>query len=170
MLATGRTLALCVAALMPFAAPRVMPAQGTAKVVSSEIAISRERAEIKLELESGQKVTLATVADAPRRLQRSGVPGDELVTLGVTRGDAVDRAWRELLNRAMEAQSGQLAGMLRDWNAPGPAGPGLGPGRGRRPHGSSHGAGRSGPAGGAGHGRQPDAAAEQDRASGGAAR
>lgn len=112
--------AVCAFALLAFGS--ALPAQDAGKVVSSEIAISRERAEIKLELDNGRKLTVATVAGAPRALQRSGVPGDEIVTLGVTRGDAVDRSWRDLLNRAMDAQTGDLQPMLRDWESPAPGG------------------------------------------------
>jgi hypothetical protein len=113
--------AVCLAfGLLAFGS--ALRAQDTGKVVSSEIAISRERAEIKLELDNGRKLTVATVAGAPRALQRSGVPGDEIVTLGVERGDAVDRSWRDLLNRAMDAQTSDLQPMLRDWASPAPAG------------------------------------------------
>ena len=99
-----------------------LPAQDAGNVVSSEIAISRERAEIKLELDNGRKLTVATIAGAPRALQRSGVPGDEILTLGVERGDAVDRSWRDLLNRAIEAQTSELQPLLRAWESPAPAG------------------------------------------------
>ena len=90
-----------------------------ANVLSSEIAMSRDRAELKLELDNGHKLTLATVTGGPAGLQRSGVPGDEIITLGVTRGDAVDASWRGLLERVMNAQTSELTPLLRDWHAPG---------------------------------------------------
>lgn len=93
--------------------------QPLSKILSSEIAISRERAEIQLELEDGRKLTLATVAGAASPLRRTvSASGDQILTLGVQRGDAVDRSWRELLNSAIEAEPEILGTMLRDWRAP----------------------------------------------------
>jgi hypothetical protein len=94
--------------------------QPLSKILSSEIAISRERAEIQLELEDGRKLTLATIAGAGATpLQRTvSASGDQILTLGVQRGDAVDRSWRDLLNNAIEASPENLATMLRDWRAP----------------------------------------------------
>lgn len=109
-------------ALLPRVASGQDAAAAGSKILSSEIAISRERAEIKLELEGGQKVTLATVAGAPRTMQRSGVAGDEIITMGVSRGDAIDRSWRELLNAAMDAQPADLGTLLAQWDAPGATG------------------------------------------------
>src|SRR5690606_39686725 len=34
------------------------------------------------------------------------------------RGDALDRAWRELLNRAIEADGAELERLLVEWEAP----------------------------------------------------
>lgn len=113
--------AVCLAFAM-LGCASALSAQDAANVVSSEISISRERAEIKLELDNGRKLTVATVAGAARTLQRGGVPGDEIVTLGVERGDAIDRSWRDLLNRAMEAQTDELQPMLRAWESPAPGG------------------------------------------------
>ncbi|MGQ0815510.1 MAG: hypothetical protein ACT4O1_13815 [Gemmatimonadota bacterium] len=100
----------------------VAGAQQANKITSSEIAISRDRAEIKLELDDGRRLTLATVAGAPRGPSRDGVAGTETITLGVERGDAVDRSWRDLLNQAMEADATDLAGILRGWKSPAEAG------------------------------------------------
>lgn len=100
-------------------------AQSASRVVSSEIAVSRERAEIKLELEDGRKLTFATVVGAQpsAALQRSATAsGDQVLTLGVGRGDAVDRSWRDLLNEAIEADASDLAGLLRGWESPSQAG------------------------------------------------
>lgn len=108
-----------------FSALMILPSLGAAqdaasRIISSEIAISRDRAEIQLELAGGRKMTLATLvgsqARAPQR-QMTG-SGDEIFTLGVQRGDAVDRSWRELLNQAMEASPEALPTLLRDWTAP----------------------------------------------------
>lgn len=99
-----------------------LSAQSASKIISSEIAISRERAEIKLELDNGNKATIATALDAPAGLRRGGAAGHDVFTLGVQRGDAVDRSWRELLNKAMEAQTSDLGSMLRDWQSPAASG------------------------------------------------
>ncbi|MGQ0560439.1 MAG: hypothetical protein ACT443_01040, partial [Gemmatimonadota bacterium] len=103
-------------------APTALAAQQPAsRIISSEIAVSRERAEIKLELEDGRKLTLATTTAAPAdaSLQRSTTSsGDQILTLGVERGGELDRSWRELLNRAMEVETSQLGGILRDWQSP----------------------------------------------------
>ena len=115
-------LATLVLALAPYAASPAVAQQTTGKILSSEISISRERAEIKLEMDDGRKATLATVAGAGSGMQVSGSPTDALITLSVQRGDAVDRSWRELLNRAMDAASGDLPVLLRDWTAPAASG------------------------------------------------
>jgi hypothetical protein len=112
--------AVCAFALLAFGS--ALWAQDGGNIVSSEISISRERAEIKLELDNGRKLTVATIAGASRALQRGGVPGDESVTLGVERGGAIDRSWRELLNRAMDAQTSELQPLLRAWESPAPGG------------------------------------------------
>ena len=111
--------------LAPTIGPAAQAQREFGKVISSEIAISRERAEIKLELEDGRKLTFATVtgnaAPVPLtgRFQRSiSGTGDQILTLAVGRGSAVDRSWRELLNGAMDAQASSLAAMLTSWSAP----------------------------------------------------
>lgn len=89
-----------------------------AKILSSEIAISRDRAEIQLEFEDGRKLTAATaIGSAPFRLDGTGT-GDQNMVLGVRRGDSVDRSWRELLNAAMEAPPETIGEMLHAWSAP----------------------------------------------------
>jgi hypothetical protein len=97
--------------------------QAASRILSSEIGISRDRAEIQLELEGGRKMTLATVtgtaASKPQREVTGS--GDQIFTLGVARGDATDRSWRELLNQAIEASPETLPTLLAGWNAPGSA-------------------------------------------------
>ena len=124
-----RTLAVLIALIG--IAPRAGTAQQTlSRILSSEIAISRERAEIQLELDNGRKVTLATttgpatggrtrVAGAAPMQRTVTASGDELLVLEVDRGSSVDRSWRELLNAAMEVPPEVLPGMLRDWTPPG---------------------------------------------------
>lgn len=98
--------------------PGTAVTQTLSRVISSEIAISRDRAEIQLELDNGRKLTAATAIGEPRFENRVTGTGDQILTLGVRRGGAVDRSWRELLNRAIEASPEDLATMLRDWEAP----------------------------------------------------
>jgi hypothetical protein len=124
---TRVSLALVTLAVL---VPRAGTAQQTlSRVLSSEIAISRDRAEIQLELENGRKLTFATTT-RPATGGRARIPGaapmqrtvtasgDELLLLEVERGSAVDRTWRDLLNAAMDAPPETLATLLRDWTAP----------------------------------------------------
>lgn len=80
-------------------------------IVSSEMAMSRESAELRLGLEDGRTVTLALDADGTVRLN-----GDQIGTYD--RGDALDRSWRALLQEAMDAPTGGLADVLRGWEPP----------------------------------------------------
>ncbi len=99
--------------------PQIASAQTLSRVLSSEIAISRDRAEIQHELANGRKIIAATPVWQQGRFERNITDsGDQILTLGVSRGSAVDRAWRELLNRAIEASPDELATLLRDWEAP----------------------------------------------------
>lgn len=106
--------------LAPFANAVAQQPAAVGTITSSEIAISRDRAEIKLEMDDGRKLTFATMTGAASSpLQRIGAQsGDQTLTLGVSRGDAVDRTWRDLLNAAMEADATLLGTLLRDWNSP----------------------------------------------------
>jgi hypothetical protein len=97
--------------------------QQGARIVSSDIAITREHAELKLQLANGQRLTLATVTSGTRGVQQSGpsgVPDDvaQILTLGVVRGDTLDQSWRQLLNQAMDAPADDLPRLLADWDAP----------------------------------------------------
>ena len=115
------TRAFAAWAMLTALLPSTGPAQQTlSRILSSEIAISRERAEIQLELENGRKFNFATVSGQPAGgLQRSLTPsGDLTLVMPVERGSAVDRSWREVLNRAMETEPEALASLLRDWTAP----------------------------------------------------
>lgn len=95
-------------------------------IVSNEISISRERAEMKLELDNGRHLTLASIAGTAvdkiplaSRFQRTDYPnGDQLLTIAVSRGDRVDRAWRDLLNAAMEMEPAQLKDAILNWEFP----------------------------------------------------
>lgn len=119
-----RTIALLIVGAALFAGD-VAAQQSAGRILSSEIAISRDRAEIQLEMENGRKVTFATTTGSSSRvpgaapMQRTtSASGDEMLLLEVSRGDALDRSWRNLLNAAMEATPEQLPGLLRDWSPP----------------------------------------------------
>ncbi len=80
-------------------------------VVSSEVGLSRDVAEIRLELEGGRTVEFEL---------RDGAAWLDGRRLGsAPRGEALDRAWRELLNEAMDASMEELAALLVNWDAPG---------------------------------------------------
>ena len=96
------------------AAAGASPAQGTADptaIIANEIQVSRDRAELKLELADGRKVELAI---------RSGydvwVDGKRLGT--AARGEELRRSWRELLNRAMDSPADELPHLLIAWESP----------------------------------------------------
>jgi hypothetical protein len=119
------TRALAALAVLAAVMPRTSTAQQTlSRILSSEIAISRERAEIQLELENGRQLTLATTtrpganASAAPLQRTTTASGDQILVLEVARGDAVDRTWRDLLNAAMDAPPEMLGTLLRDWRAP----------------------------------------------------
>ena len=97
-------------------------AQG-ARIVSSEIALSREQAELKLELANGKKLTLSTLSGNAQGILHSGVSGSpddltQMLSLGVRRGDALDQSWRALLNEAMDTPTDDLNELLSEWEAP----------------------------------------------------
>jgi hypothetical protein len=101
---------------------KASPQRG-ARIISSEIAISREQAELKLELANGRKLTLATIAGESRGVLHNGVSGTpdnlmQMFTLGVRRGEELDRSWRQLLNEAMDTPSDDLSELLTGWDAP----------------------------------------------------
>jgi hypothetical protein len=117
--AFNMTRAFAVLSVLVAGLPVAVQAQQTlSRVISSEIAISRDRAEIQLELDNGRKITAATVVGTPRFEREITASGDQMLSLGVRRGGAVDRSWRDLLNRAIEVSPEELATVLRDWQAP----------------------------------------------------
>ncbi len=79
-------------------------------VASSQISISRNEAALVLELARGDSLAVL-LRDGRVRLN-----GQEIGTY--SRGDALDRAWRELLNRAIEAGDDELERLLVEWEAP----------------------------------------------------
>jgi len=81
------------------------------RIVSSEIQISRDEATLSLELANGRDAEFAI------RDGRAWYDGEDLGE--AARGGDLDRSWRELLARAMDASSDDLPGLLSSWNPAG---------------------------------------------------
>jgi hypothetical protein len=101
-----------IAAAAAVATP--LPAQeGTARagrILSSEIAVSRQDASLKLELDSGRELEIALRDGAVL------VEGESIAS--APRGGDLDRAWRALLNEAIEVPTEGLPALLAGWDAP----------------------------------------------------
>lgn len=109
---------LALAAII-LAAPAVTPAMarqgspasaGTGRVVSSQVELARERARLQLELDNGRTLEFALHDGQAWAGDRALGPAP--------RGEALDRAWRDLLNTAMETPTDELAGLLAAWSPP----------------------------------------------------
>jgi hypothetical protein len=98
-------------AIMPPGLVRAQTVDGSSPIISSEISVSRREATLKLELTGGHKLDIA---------MRDGRVFSGGRDIGqAQRGEALDRAWRDLLNGAIDAPTDQLARMLVAWEAPG---------------------------------------------------
>jgi hypothetical protein len=100
-------------ALLPLSAA-AQQSTATAEVQSSEFSISRESAVLRLELADGRTLEVA-VRDGGAYVDGQRV-GD------APRGGPLDRSWRDLLNRGMDASSAELPQLLTAWSAPGATG------------------------------------------------
>lgn len=80
-------------------------------ILSSDISLSRESAELRLELLDGRDLTLNLAEDGSVRLN-----GDQIGAYD--RRDGLDQAWRDLLQQAMDAPTGTLPDLLRGWEPP----------------------------------------------------
>lgn len=80
-------------------------------IVSSNISMSREAAELHLELAGGNELRLLLDEEGAIRLNGERIGGYES-------RDAVDRSWRDLLQRAMDAPPAALPDLLVDWQPP----------------------------------------------------
>lgn len=83
---------------------------GGRRILSSEIAVSRQEASLKLELEGGDALEIALRDGAV-------LAGGENVA-SAPRGSELDRAWRALLNEAIELPTDGLPALLASWDAP----------------------------------------------------
>ena len=118
---------IALGGLHPAPAAALLQQQGgeRVRIVSSEFTVSDRVnngvTELKLELSNGRKLTLSTVVGESRGLvHRAGDPDDltQVLSLGVRRGDPVDRSWRALLTEAMDLPADELAAKLTEWAAP----------------------------------------------------
>lgn len=105
-------LAIALAVVAGSAAPVFAQEEAAAEgpIRSSEIAVSRQEASLRLELDNGRVVRIALRDGAM-------VLGDDNVG-SVARGSELDRAWRALLNEAIELPTNQLPALLAGWDAP----------------------------------------------------
>jgi hypothetical protein len=85
------------------------------RVVSSEIAVSRDAAELRLELADGRRLNLRLADDQSVRVNDARVGTYE-------RRGALDRSWRDLLQEAMDAPTAELPTLLTAWSPPSAAG------------------------------------------------
>lgn len=82
---------------------------------SSSISVSSESAELRLELQGGRDLVLEMASDGSVRLN-----GDRIGAY--QRRDALDRSWRDLLQKAMEAPTATIPQLLVSWDPPANAG------------------------------------------------
>ncbi len=87
------------------------PAAPVTPILSSDIAVSSEGAQMELELAAGKRLTLTLDDEGAVRLN-----GERIGTY--ERRDALDSAWRDLLQRAMDAPTAALPDLLVDWEPP----------------------------------------------------
>jgi hypothetical protein len=80
------------------------------RIRSSEIAVSRQEASLELELDDGRTVELA--------LRDGDILLDGDAVASAPRGSPLDRAWRALLNEAIDSPTNQLPALLAGWDAP----------------------------------------------------
>ena len=106
---------LAFALVLAFASSGSLAAQertgAAARVVSSEISVSRTAAVLRLDLANGRTAEFA-VRDG-RAFQDNGDIG------AAPRGGDLDQAWRHLLEEAMETETDDVSDLFAAWDAPG---------------------------------------------------
>ena len=105
------TVSLAAVALSSPLAAQEPASQEAPSILSSEISVSQDAAQLELELSTGEILSLVLGADGAVRLN-----GDRIG--GYDRRDALDRAWRDLLQRAMDTPTSALPDLLIDWEPP----------------------------------------------------
>src|SRR5688572_23932708 len=101
-------VAAAIVCALPAAAQEAAPVQ--ARVLSSESLVSSNEATLRLELAGGRNVQLSL------RNNEVFVDGNSIGP--AARGSELDRAWRELLTKAMEAPADELPQLLAAWEPP----------------------------------------------------
>lgn len=94
--------------------PAERPTGQEARVVSTQVNISRDEAALQLGFADGREVEFAV------REGRMFADGRDLGA--VPQHGPAERAWRALLNRAVDVPASQLPTVIRDWAAPAPDG------------------------------------------------
>ena len=102
------------AGLLVLAVSAPLMAQSLTGVVSSEFSMSGAEATLNLELDGGRSLDIA--------IRNGGVFIDGARVGDAARGSALDRQWRDLLQRAMDVSSAELPQLLLDWSADDAAG------------------------------------------------
>ncbi len=95
----------------PVVAQDELPQTGPTAVLSSEISVSQDAAELDLELSDGRTLSLVLGADGAVRLNGERIGAYE-------RRDALDQSWRDLLQRAMDTPTPALTDLLIGWEPP----------------------------------------------------
>lgn len=94
----------------PLGAQEAPPAPA-GPILSSDIALSRDAAELRLELGDASTLSLVLGDDGAVRLNGERIGSYD-------QRDALDNAWRDLLQRAMDTPTAALADLLVDWEPP----------------------------------------------------
>jgi hypothetical protein len=102
------------AGLLVLAGSSPLAAQTLSEVVSSEFSMSGSEAALSLELAGGRQLAMA--------IRDGGVYIDGTRVGDAARGSTLDRQWRDLLQRAMDASPAELPQLLFEWSSDGALG------------------------------------------------
>jgi MFS family permease len=108
-----RRLAL-IAGLLALGGAAPLAAQDFSRVLSHEVLLSSRESVLKLELDGERALEIA--------LRDDGVFIDGTRVGDAQRGGELDRHWRDLMTRAMDASAVELPQLLSGWQAPGDMG------------------------------------------------
>lgn len=110
MFAAALLLAVALPAAAQDATAAVAQETAASPILSSQISVSRNDASLDLELANGRRVRMQ-ILDGRVLLDGRAI-GE------AARGGTLDRAWRELLDAAIDAPAAELAVLLTEWDAP----------------------------------------------------